>query len=82
MGPTLRISEDIQSAKHRLPGESFHDATARIANALKDDDDHFIELKAILRGMRFLPGGRVQSAMGAPRRVTPYNCFVSQTIHD
>jgi len=82
MGPTLKVSEEIQAAKHRLPGESFHDATARIASALKDNDEHFNELKDILRGMRFLPGGRVQSAMGAPRRVTPYNCFVSQTIHD
>jgi ribonucleoside-diphosphate reductase alpha chain len=33
-------------------------------------------------GETFLPAGRVQSAMGAPRRVTPYNCFVSMTIED
>jgi ribonucleoside-diphosphate reductase alpha chain len=32
--------------------------------------------------MRFLPAGRVQAAMGAPREVTPYNCFVSRTIED
>lgn len=32
--------------------------------------------------MRFLPAGRIQSAMGSPRQVTPYNCFVMGTIHD
>ena len=28
---------------------------------------------------RISPAGRVQSAMGAPRKVTLYNCFVSKT---
>jgi len=32
--------------------------------------------------MRFMPGGRVQAAIGAPRKTTPYNCFVSMTIPD
>jgi len=31
---------------------------------------------------RFLPGGRIQAAMGSVKRVTPYNCFVSGTIED
>ncbi len=54
----------------------------RVANALKDDDAHFLVLKDILREQRFLPGGRVQAAMGAPRQVTAFNCFVSGTIGD
>ena len=29
-----------------------------------------------------MPAGRVQSAMGSPRDVTAYNCFVSGTIED
>ena len=29
-----------------------------------------------------MPAGRVQSAMGSPRSVTAYNCFVSGTIED
>ena len=32
--------------------------------------------------MRFLPAGRVQSAMGSTRAVTPYNCYVSGAIED
>lgn len=32
--------------------------------------------------MRFMPAGRIQSAMGSPRDVTAYNCFVSGNIED
>ena len=82
MGPKLQISEELHALKYRGIGESFEEAMTRIAGALNDDDQHFHKLKDILTGMRFLPAGRVQAAMGSPRRVTPYNCFVSQTIHD
>ena len=71
-GPTLNISEEIHSMKYRGKNESFKEAMKRVAEALKN----------ILYNQRFLPAGRVQSAMGAPRRVTPYNCFVSTTIQD
>lgn len=82
MGPTLGISEEIHKTKYRLKGETFHDQTARIADATADSPEHFKRLKDILRHQRFLPAGRVQAAMGAPRRVTPYNCFVSGIIED
>ena len=81
-GPTLNISEEIHSMKYRGTNESFKEAMARVAEALKDDEAHFLNFKSILYNQRFLPAGRVQSAMGAPRRVTPYNCFVSSKITD
>lgn len=81
-GPTLPISEEIHKMKYRGEGETFKEAMARVADSLKDDEEHFMKLKDILYNMRFLPAGRVQSAMGAPRTVTPYNCFVSTTIED
>ena len=81
-GPTLPISEEIHSMKYRSKGETFKEAMARVAEALKDDNLHFNNLKKILYEQRFLPAGRVQSSMGSPRMVTPYNCFVSQTIED
>jgi len=81
-GPALPISEEIHKMKYRSVGESFKEAMTRVANALKDDDDHFNTFRNILYNQRFLPAGRVQSAMGAPRTVTPYNCFVSPTIED
>jgi ribonucleoside-diphosphate reductase alpha chain len=68
--------------KYRGQGESFKEAMARVADALKDTEEHFLKFKDILYNMRFLPAGRVQAAMGAPRTVTPYNCFVSKTIDD
>lgn len=81
-GPTLPISKEIHAMKYRAKGESFKDGMARVADALKDSPEHFGQLKEILYDMRFLPAGRVQAAMGAPRAVTPYNCFVSNTIED
>lgn len=82
IGPTLKVSQEIHSMKYRSKGESFKDAMTRVADALKDSEEHFNEFRKILYDMRFLPAGRVQAAMGAPREVTPYNCFVSRTIED
>lgn len=81
-GPTLPISEEIHKMKYRGEGETFKEAMARVAETLKDTEEHFHKFKDILYNMRFLPAGRVQSAMGAPRTVTPYNCFVSGHIDD
>ena len=81
-GPTLPISEEIHAMKYRSEGETFTEAMTRVAEALKDDEAHFNNFRTILYNQRFLPAGRVQSAMGAPRTVTPYNCFVSGTIPD
>lgn len=82
IGPALSFSEQIHAMKYRGKGETFKEAMSRVADALKDNDEHFLQFKEILYDMRFLPAGRVQSAMGAPRTVTPYNCFVSGTIED
>ena len=81
-GPSIGISEEIHKMKYRSVGETFKEAMTRVADALKDGEGHFEAFRGILYNMRFLPAGRVQSAMGAPRRVTPYNCFVSMTIED
>jgi len=81
-GPTLPISKSIHEMKYRGVGESFEDAMTRVADALKDDYAHFKKFKQVLLDMRFLPAGRVQSAMGAPVQVTPYNCFISGPVLD
>lgn len=81
-GPSLGISEEIHAMKYRSKGESFREAMARVADSLKDNEDHYNNFREILLDQRFLPAGRVQSAMGSPRKVTPYNCFVSMTIED
>lgn len=81
-GPQLRLSDEIDETKYRQTGEDFYSKVVRIADALKDDADHFEGFKDILRHMRFLPAGRVQNAMGAARQTTAYNCFVSGKIDD
>ncbi len=82
MGPTLPISEKLHREKYRGSNETFRDAMGRIAGALKDSDAHFHAFRDILLDMRFLPGGRVQAAIGAARATTAYNCYVSGTIPD
>jgi ribonucleoside-diphosphate reductase alpha chain len=81
-GPTLPISEEIHSSKYRGPGESFEQMCDRVSATLADNEEHRKNLKEILMDMRFLPAGRVQAAIGAPKEVTPYNCYVSSTIED
>lgn len=66
-----------------LEGNELHkEAMARIANALKDDNEHFKEVYPILKEQRFLPGGRIQASCGAARATTAFNCYVSDTIED
>lgn len=81
-GPCVPLSEQMHAVKYRLPNESFNDAMERVAASLKDNDFHFKQFLNILRDMRFLPGGRVQCAMGSPRQTTAFNCFLSGTIED
>jgi ribonucleoside-diphosphate reductase alpha chain len=81
-GPTLAISEEVHADKYRTSGESFEGAMGRIAKALGDSESHTAAFLDILLNQRFMPAGRIQSAMGAERVVTPYNCFVSGTILD
>lgn len=81
-GPLLEIAEETHARKHRLTGETFREAMSRIANILSDTPDHFYKYRDILLTQRFLPGGRIQSAIGSPRKTTAFNCYVSRTIDD
>lgn len=82
VGPQLPFSDELHAEKYRSPGESFKESSNRLANALSDGPEHFHTLREVLLGMRFLPAGRVQAAMGSTKIVTPYNCFVSGRIDD
>ncbi|QXN72344.1 ribonucleotide reductase [Rhodobacter phage RcSimone-Hastad] len=84
VGPRLVYSDQLHAEKYRLKGETFRDAMGRVASALTSDDDHadYHATREILLDMRFMPAGRVQAAMGSPKAVTPYNCYVSGTIPD
>ena len=81
-GPQVQACEELHATKYRLPNESFEESANRNAAAMADDDDHRGNIKEIFLNQRFMPAGRVQSAMGSPRDVTAYNCFVSGVIED
>ena len=81
-GPTLSISVELDEMKYRQPGESFKEKCTRIADTLKDNDQHFAAFRELLLTQSFLPAGRVQASIGAARMATPYNCFVAPTIPD
>ena len=81
-GPKIPVCESLHAMKYRLPNESFEESKAREAAAMGDNDEHRKQYKDIILDQRFMAAGRVQAAMGSPRNVTAYNCFVSGLIED
>lgn len=81
-GPTLPISKEIHASKYRMEGETFLDAMNRQSATLADSDEHRKAYSDIILNQRFMAAGRVQAAIGSPRKVTAFNCFVSGTIND
>ena len=81
-GPQLPFSQQLHADKYRGKGEPFRDAMNRIASTLKDNKEHYHAFRDALHTMRFLPGGRIQAAVGSTKAVTAYNCFVSSEISD
>lgn len=82
VGPQTQFGDELHAMKYRQPGELFRDAMNRVASALTDNREFFHIVRDILLHMRFMPAGRIQAAVGASRRTTPYNCFVSGIIPD
>lgn len=76
---TWGLAEETHALKYRQVGEDFPAAMSRIARHLADDEQHYKAFRDILVDRRFLPGGRVQSASGATRQVTAFNCFTGDT---
>lgn len=81
-GPQLAFSEELDASKYRGKNETFRDSCYRVAAPITDGDVHYKEFSQVLLEQRFLPAGRVRSAVGSLRQVTPYNCYVSGTIED
>lgn len=81
-GPQVPVCDMVHAEKYRMRGEDFRSAMTRVASALADDEEHFDAFRDILLNQRFMPGGRIQAAVGSTKAITPYNCFVSGTIED
>lgn len=81
-GPQIPIAIWADEQKYRQEGETFSQKCGRIAGALSDNEEHRDAFKLILKEQRFLPGGRVQSAVGSVRMTTAFNCFVIGQVPD
>lgn len=81
-GPTLPVSMETHAEKHRQEGETFFQAMERLAIRLGESDRHKLDLFDGLCDQRIIFGGRIQAAIGSRRRVTAFNCYVSDTIRD
>lgn len=77
-----KVRELVCAPKYLEPGESFKEGMSRIADHLKDDQEHFQTMQEILLNQEFLPGGRVQASSGSARQTTALNCYASGTIED
>lgn len=77
-------SDHLHATKYRGANETHREAMNRVSAALTSsiNDSGYHVFKEILRTMRFLPAGRIQSAVGASKQVTAFNCFVAGTIAD
>lgn len=82
MSQIEQVKENVCAPKYLEAGESFKEGMSRIADTLKDSDEHFQVCQSILLDQRFLPAGRIQASVGAARSTTAFNCYVSDTIED
>lgn len=82
MGPKTAAGQAIFAMKYGQPGEDWRAACNRVAATLTTDPDHYRACRDIQLNMRFIPGGRILSAIGTTKGTTAYNCFVSGTIED
>lgn len=82
MGIINPHSDYTHAQKYRDEGEDHHGSVVRWATGLSDDFEHRKKLIQIGDDLRFMPAGRVQAAIGSSKNITPYNCYVSGTLHD
>ena len=84
IGPSLPFCDFLHFTKYRDKSkkEQFVEFAVRFSTALADNPEHYNHLYDMTAHMRFMAAGRVQAWAGSSKIVTPYNCFVSATIHD
>ena len=74
---------DSRAGGDRTIEDSWH-RIARAVSAVEPRDHDLWEIRFfdVLKGFKFLPGGRIQAGAGTGRSVTLFNCFVMGTIED
>lgn len=79
IGPRTLIAQQTHQEKYELPEEGFIGCMQRVAGAMGEGKEHKAKLLDIFLDQRFLAAGRVQAAMGSPKRVTAFNCLGGRT---
>ena len=87
------VSREIWRSKYALRDatnqreQTIDETWQRVAHAVASVEPQAADLwsnrfRELLRGFRFLPGGRILAGAGSARQVTLFNCFVMGTVED
>ena len=82
MGDKIPLDERGQDSGGRHRGDLQRVARTAAAVEPAEQDRWEAAFYEVLRGFRFLPGGRILAGAGTARRVTLFNCFVMGLIED
>jgi ribonucleoside-diphosphate reductase alpha chain len=77
-----QFREIICNPKYLQADETKREGCSRVADHLKDDQEHYEVCQEILTDDRFLPAGRILASVGSTRITTAFNCFVDGGIED
>ena len=66
-GPQTVYADQLDAEKYRGEGESFTEATNRVAAELADDKLHYHRIREITMDQRFLFAGRIRAAIGSAK---------------
>jgi ribonucleoside-diphosphate reductase alpha chain len=72
--------QDIDGTPLELTPEEMWERIAKVLSELEETEEKrqewYEKFRWLLSNFRFIPGGRIMHAVGNPRKVTPFNCFV------
>lgn len=79
-GPTMPLSQEVDSQKYRQEGETFEQSIDRLVPIVNKERQDAV--RDMLLNQRFLPAGRIRNAIGSDKVVTAFNCYVMKDIQD
>ncbi len=72
--------QDLDGTPLELTPEEMWERIAKVLSELEETEEKrrewYEKFRWLLWNFRFIPGGRIMHAVGNPRKVTPFNCFV------
>lgn len=72
--------QDLDGTPLEFTPEEMWERIAKTLAEIEETEEKrrewYEKFKWLLQNFRFIPGGRIMHAVGNPRKVTPFNCFV------